>query len=179
MPCNGEWYNLSSSWQNWNQLLELVPTQPLSLQGEKKKKQQFEAAIRNKASAFSWRLTLHKCCQLEFEISQPRCFLRREAGGAQLIRGKDVIHSNKRAVALLGLREEFYPCWWCIICVFKFYCKLNRHGNLSGYSCFHTRCSSYVANVLTAVLHQTCRNKLEIGKYKHIFSLGDISMCWL
>lgn len=176
MPCNGEWYNLSSSWWNWNQLLELVPTEPLSFQGEKK-----ETAVQcsNQEQGISLFFETHFAQVLSIRVWDFSAKVLPAEGGAQLIRDMDVIHSNKWAVASLGLREEFYRCWWWIICVFKFCCKLNRLGNLSGCSCFHTRCSSYVANVLTAGLHQTCKNKLEIGKYKHIFSLGDISMCWL
>lgn len=142
MPRDGEWYNLSSSWQNWNQLSYFVPTQLLSWGG--KKSRQFHAAIENKASALSLRFTVHKCHQLELEISQLRCYLWREVGGAELARDTDVILDNKWAVASLGLRGEFYLRWWWIICMFKFSCKLNGHENLSGYSCFHTRCSSLV-----------------------------------
>lgn len=53
VPCDGEWCNLSSSWQNGNQPSSFVPTQLLSWGDREGGSKQFKAAIKSKASFFS------------------------------------------------------------------------------------------------------------------------------
>lgn len=137
MPCHGEWYNHSSSRQNWNQLLYLYSHN--WSWGEKSISVQ---QSRTMYSLFFFSLQTHSAQVLSMMTWDfpAKSFLLQEAnprGGSTLSAGKEPGHP-------LGWDELCQPWLWFIY-VPKVSHKFSRHGGLLQYSRFSTRCGSLVS----------------------------------